>query len=79
LEAHLFDVTPLTASQKIGVVFYGFLAGVAAIVVTTAISLMLCIAIAMLGSAGYLHLGEYGHWLPSSELGTAFTWGSRSD
>jgi hypothetical protein len=59
------DRGPQSAIQKTGIVIVGLVAGVLAAVGTSAVCLVLGIAISLFAqSTGWIHLGEYQPWLP---------------
>lgn len=60
----MFDSTPLSIQQKIGVVILGLFAGAATAVATSVVGCLIGIAIALCGRYGLYSLGEYQGWLP---------------
>jgi len=59
----MFDSTPLDAPQKFAVFVWGFLAGVAAAVVTAFAGLLVGVLLLLLSQAGYIRLGELQGWI----------------
>jgi hypothetical protein len=60
----MFDSTPLSIQQKLGVVILGLFAGAATAVGTSLAGLLIGIAIALVGRYGLYSLGESQGWLP---------------
>lgn len=59
--------------QKIGIVIYGLVAGLCTAVGTSAVLLVLGIAVSLFAqSTGWIHLGEYQPWLPMIGLEYGF-------
>jgi hypothetical protein len=61
----MFDSTPLSVPQKIGVVLGGFLVGAATAFVTSIVGCLLGIAVDWFAlHTQLIHLAEYQSWLP---------------
>jgi uncharacterized membrane protein len=60
----MFDSTPLSIQQKVGVIILGFFAGAATAVAASVVGCLIGIAIALCGRNGLFSLGEYQGWLP---------------
>jgi hypothetical protein len=58
-------ISPQSPLQKIAIVIYGLVAAVPAAMGTSAVFLVLGIAVSLFAqSTGWIHLGEYQPWLP---------------
>jgi hypothetical protein len=58
-------ISPQSTLQKIAIVIYGLVAAVLAAMGTSAVFLVLGIAVSLFAqSTGWIHLGEYQPWLP---------------
>lgn len=61
-------ILPDSAPQKVAIVIRGLAAGVGAAMLTSASLFLIGLAVALMGNAGWLHLGESQPWLPIAGL-----------
>jgi hypothetical protein len=55
--------------QKIGIIFYGLIVGVGTALLTCLGLGLVGLLLSLMGSAGWIHLGEYQPWMPIIGVG----------